>query len=940
MNVDTRSAHVDPEASLLDAGGRGLAVNVRAALAFIGLAGPIELQVLGAKIGRYDESRAAHATSVDAAVALAAEAEKFSAQGVYLLPSRLKPGVETRLSAPGRWYAIPKRGGTTDSDIAARQVLAVDLDVERPSNTSATDEEMARSVSVALRCFEYLSGIVGVESIAYVHSGNGRQLWLALDGLPVTAGTKAILAATLAGFGSLFSSDFVHVDQTLVDAKRILPCAGTTKRKGAPGIADRPHRRTAIVASENVKRLTQDQLTALLDRLRSDADEAGRDAIDKCLGVKPAKPATGTSHRAATSPFETANGLPPYDVAVWLGLIDGDQPRCPGCGEADSGVAILDHGFKCSHNRCQGRGKNGFRTAVDLTMEVRGLDKFQAVNALAERFGFEPLPEFRPRTSTQTRQEDSSLEAPPGFDDGFDQVMLSTPPPDNVIGIHDRKKLKAVDEPWPEIFPFDRVDLPSFPVDALAPWQRDWARAEAEFCQVPIDMPAVLSLASASLAASRGVDVEVRPGWKEPTNIWVVCAAMPGERKSPVFSDATLPVFAYQKYVTDLMAPKVAEYESTKRVLQKQVEAAESAMVKGKLVGGCSPTAAIAGFHQQLAELKEVSPPVLLSDDATAEAVAMVLETSQERLGIFSAEGGIFELMAGRYSENGANLEIWLKSHSGDAHIVHRVKRRTIFLKRPLLTMAVTTQPSVIDGLAAKEGFRGKGLLARFLYCLPVSTMGSRNSEPPQVSEGVKTAYGAAMLAMLAQCSTRPRLLHLSRGASEARVAFQDRVESRLGPDGDLASVADWCGKLVGMVARIAGVLHVSDYAHQLELPPSDIDDDGVGMPNAIPLKTWLRAQVIGEYALAHAINAFGIMGADETESLAAKVWAWVGRNKLTRFSERDAYRAVHAKAETIAAPLQNLIDRGMVRLLPVAPGAGRPNSPEFEVNPSTGTTV
>ena len=161
---------IDLEAALARAQAEGGAPNLRRALAFAAVDGPLELQALGVRDrpgSQYDATKAAHARTADDAVQLAAEAERWTAQGVYLLPAKLRTGAETRHSSPGTWYTIPKRGGTADSDIAARQVLAVDLDVERPTNTSATDAEMALSVAVAERATAYLVPIVGADSLAY-----------------------------------------------------------------------------------------------------------------------------------------------------------------------------------------------------------------------------------------------------------------------------------------------------------------------------------------------------------------------------------------------------------------------------------------------------------------------------------------------------------------------------------------------------------------------------------------------------------------------------------------------------------------------------------------------------------------------------------------------------------------------------------------------------
>ncbi len=165
----------------------GLAANLERQLAFIGAfegaKGVVELQALKVKNGRYLNNYSVFADSSGNAVMLCADPDLADAQGIYLLTARLRPGVESR-APKNDWQEMRKGEGTTDSDIAARTVLPMDLDVQRPSNTSATDEEMAKSVEVALRCWSYLASIIGEDSMAYVHSGNGRQIHVALDSIP------------------------------------------------------------------------------------------------------------------------------------------------------------------------------------------------------------------------------------------------------------------------------------------------------------------------------------------------------------------------------------------------------------------------------------------------------------------------------------------------------------------------------------------------------------------------------------------------------------------------------------------------------------------------------------------------------------------------------------------------------------------------------------
>ena len=83
---------------------------------------------------------------------------------------------------------------------------------------------------------------------------------------------------------------------------------------------------------------------------------------------------------------------------------------------------------------------------------------------------------------------------------------------------------------------------------------------------------------------------------------------------------------------------------------------------------------------------------------------------------VCSAEGGVFDSMAGRY-EKGANFDVYLKGHAGDMIVVDRIGRRTNSIPDPRLTMLLTIQPEVLSGLMENTTFRGRGALWAFPLC-------------------------------------------------------------------------------------------------------------------------------------------------------------------------------------------------------------------------------
>lgn len=481
----------------------------------------------------------------------------------------------------------------------------------------------------------------------------------------------------------------------------------------------------------------------------------------------------------------------------------------------------------------------------------------------------------------------------------------------------------AASADWPAPERFDATRLPAFPVSALSPWLRDWVIAEAAATQTPPDLSACIALGATSLAVARVHHVAVRAGWIEPTNLWLVVALPPGERKSAVFANAAEPVFAYTKHVAEKMAPEIAARASERRVLQLQIKEAEAAAGRRKTYEGLDGHETAVELSGRLQKLPELHAPLFLTDDVTPEALAVLLAQHGERMGIFSAEGGPFELMAGRYSEKGSNFEIFLKSHPGDHHIAHRIHREPVMLTHPLVTLVVTVQPGVIQGLHEKEGFRSKGLLARFLYSLPKTALGIRTADPAPMDPAARDAYNAALVTMLVQSGAQ-KTLRMTAEADKARSRYQTELEPRLGEYGDLSAIGDWANKLVGTVCRIAGVLHVADHATALDQ-----------MPVEISVNAFERAILLGDYFLEHAVAAFDQMAADPHVETAKRLWRWIERKGVRNFSQRDAGRALRAQSAEAVSALAILVERRLVREQPPAkPTAGRPAGPTYVVNP------
>jgi hypothetical protein len=312
----------------------------------------------------------------------------------------------------------------------------------------------------------------------------------------------------------------------------------------------------------------------------------------------------------------------------------------------------------------------------------------------------------------------------------------------------------------------------------------------------------------------------VQPGYFEPCNLWAVVALPPGNRKSAVQSAATAPLLDWERDRATILEPEIKRITSERKTLEARAKEQRSKAAREKDNGKLAELAREAADIE--AKLPEIPmQPQIWTSDATPERLGALLAEHGECMAWLSSEGGIFDLLQGRYSNAIPNLDLVLKAHSGDAERVDRGSRPPVFLKSPRLSIGLSPQPDVLRGLATKPGFRGRGLLGRFLFLLPPSPLGFRPLESNPVPDGVRDAYAAGLRAMLdwvpsidEHGNERPHLLRLSDEARSEHHAFAKAIEAQMQPGRELENFTDWAGKAPGAAARLAGVLHGIKHAH------------------------------------------------------------------------------------------------------------------------------
>ena len=489
--------------------------------------------------------------------------------------------------------------------------------------------------------------------------------------------------------------------------------------------------------------------------------------------------------------------------------------------------------------------------------------------------------------------------------------------------------IPAAAAPWPAVVPFDVRDLPVFPTGALPDVLRRWVEAESLATQTPVDLAGLLALAVCGASVAGRVEVEPRPGWREPVNFFAAVLLEPGNRKSAVFGDATGPLRELEAELVDRARPDVARAQSQRRQDEARLKKLEA---KAADKGDATARHEARELAAALAEEPVPVLPRLIVDDCTVEKLAMMLADQGGRLASFSSEGNVFDLMAGQYTSkcNGPSFDVYLKGHAGDPLNGDRVGRDSVRVERPALTCGYTIQPAVIQGLAKQPAFRGRGLLARFLFAAPRSWIGQRAIGSPPVPAAVREGYRNAVRNLAESLANSgsasgPLMLRLDAQAADVLTAWEGEIEQSLGDGGPLELLRDWGAKLAGATLRLAGILHCVER----------------GRSERISRPTLESAVAIARYLIPHADAVLGMMAArvDPAEDDARYLLRWIERHGRREFTKSEAQH--HGKrrfprAEDIDPALGELTRRGFIRPKPTqATGPGRPPSPAYETNPA-----
>lgn len=742
-----------------------------------------------------------------------------------------------------------RRGGSGDCD--AIPGLWLDVDIAGPGHRQggrlARDEHHARQLLDAFP----------LPPTAVVHSGGGLQAWWLFGEMVEVSELGDILASWGATWNRLADKVGIDVDNVF-DVSRVMRLPGTTNRK--EGLA----RPVEVIEATWGRRY-------------------GIDDLDSHLDEPPAPPKARTGSNLPYIGPER-----PGD-AYNLRHTGGDVLARAGFTLARTDRNGDEHWVRPGKDAREGTSATVYRDDGHTTMwsdTVATMWPAIEVRRPYDPFGLYACIEHGGDYSQATKalRQDGY-----GATEQLDDLIVAGTPTAPV----------TPDDEWPDPIPLGaEATLPPFPVQVFPDWITDFAAEVAEDLQVPIDLPASLALGALSTLAAGRVKVNVHGRWTEHANLYLVIAMPPSTGKSPAYKAMCGPVAALEAEYQRMMRPEIDANLALVEHFQDEVKRIKQMADFNR--------DALADANRKLYEAEELPTalPKFTVGDATPEALAKLISDNGGRMAVHSTEGGVFDLMTGRYSDR-ANLDVYLQAWSGDRLDTARIGREANQAAEALLTMVLTVQPSVIAALAERPELAGRGLTARFMYAIPPDVLGRRDlSLRAGADDVLAKRYEGEMMALGRRLLSWqvPVVLRLDQEAAEHYTDWRQGLEARRLPDGDLRPLAEWTGKLESSVLRLAALLHIAW---------GRPTDEQIGRP------TMAAALAVGEYWMAHATHVHDLWGTSPDIADARHVLAWAERKGAASFTVRDLYagnRARWKRADDVLPALEMLTERGWIR--------------------------
>lgn len=304
------------------------------------------------------KSYSGYFTDIEKAIPLLQQYDQFQ---IYFTVNEVKPACSSRKQFNSFMYVSGT--ATSKNDIEHRWWLPIDIDVERPTDVSSTDEEKEYAHKKAGAVYSFLKEN-GFSQPVVCDSSSGYHIYYPID-MPNTNESENLVKAFYDVLSNFFTDERVKIDKVVGNADRIMRMAGSWGRKGRDS-EERPHRMAKILfVPESVTRMTMAQIESFVQKYQIKEEQKIRnnhqynynqeEQFDlreflSSNGIIVAKEMSygngGTKLVLKECPFDSSHKAP--DSAIFL--------------TAQGAI-----GFKCLHNSCADHDWRALRLKFDPT---------------------------------------------------------------------------------------------------------------------------------------------------------------------------------------------------------------------------------------------------------------------------------------------------------------------------------------------------------------------------------------------------------------------------------------------------------------------------------------------------------------------------------------------------------------------------------------------
>ncbi len=186
--------------------------------------------------------KSAYFDNIETAIATLVPLDRLEKYQVYFSVNEVNPACNGRTQYND--FKISEGSSTSKNDIIHRWWMPIDVDVERPTKISSSNEEKDYAHKKAGAVFRFLKEN-GFGEPVVCDSSSGYHLYYPID-LPADKETENLTIEFFSVLSDIFTDNRVKIDNAVCDANRIMRLMGTWGRKGRDS-DERPHRLAKIL---------------------------------------------------------------------------------------------------------------------------------------------------------------------------------------------------------------------------------------------------------------------------------------------------------------------------------------------------------------------------------------------------------------------------------------------------------------------------------------------------------------------------------------------------------------------------------------------------------------------------------------------------------------------------------------------------------------------